>query len=541
MTIISDLNLVQDLNDDDIIPIGTTGKSTRGVRAEDAAKYFTSEIGPIVDEAKQAALDAQQSAEEAAESAASSDALILRSEMAAADGYKLIGVSSSDVVVLVPSQKATMQDAFNHLCKNYKPSPSIKRVIMIEAGHQPSSGIFCAHGDYSDIWIMSQSAMVTMSPSFPVNANLIHVENGTAPSLGALFDANGRCSIGYLAQNSARGFINTGCGVKNAFGTGLAARYGSIVYANGTIWTGAAQGGGQTSGILSWAAGISAEGADVSGSLHYGAQSAHGGWLSFRVGNANNCQRYGIRATDNGFVDADGATADGCGLNGVRAFNLGIINFRDGKARDCGDNSDAASGSVSAAYGSIVNAASADLSTSKYQAVISLNSTVTVTLANMSGAYRFGINAQGASNISAGSADVSGSGASGVQAIGSVVHCPNINANNCAGYGISALDASTVNASGARAKLCGTGGITSRDGSVVNAKGSDTSGNLAGNCLFAWSGKIIATSAIAQSGASPASTDIRVFEGGEISANSSTVGGLSQTANTITANGIIFK
>lgn len=91
MTRISDLNRVQDLTDGDVFPIGTGGGSTRGVTAKDAAKYFTSEIGPIVDEAKQAALDAQQSAEAAAESAASSDALVLRQDLAAIGGAGLVG------------------------------------------------------------------------------------------------------------------------------------------------------------------------------------------------------------------------------------------------------------------------------------------------------------------------------------------------------------------------------------------------------------------------------------------------------------------
>lgn len=91
MTRISDLNRNQDLTDGDVFPIGTGGGSTRGVTAKDAAKYFTSEIDPIVDEAKQAALDAQQSAEAAAESAASSDALVLRQDLAAIGGAGLVG------------------------------------------------------------------------------------------------------------------------------------------------------------------------------------------------------------------------------------------------------------------------------------------------------------------------------------------------------------------------------------------------------------------------------------------------------------------
>lgn len=53
-------------------------------------------------------------------------------------------------------------------------------------------------------------------------------------------------------------------------------------------------------------------------------------------------------------------------------------------------------------------------------------------------------------------------------------------------------------------------------------------------------GKIVAVSVNAQKGGSPASSDISVANGAEIVATSST-GGLSQTENTLTANGIIFK
>ncbi|MGL5130821.1 MAG: hypothetical protein ACRC7D_22410 [Aeromonas popoffii] len=465
----------------------------------------------------------------------------LKSQLGSTGGFGLVFSEIVDVVVKVPSDKPNLQSAVDFAHHQYKTSSSSKVVVSIESTFQVETGVFVRNGDYSNIEIQCEDSELLIPATFPVSSDFISVENGAGPVLGCLVNANGRVGVGYRADNRATAFIKPGCGVKNTYGSGLVVRYGSLAYAHNTIWTGAAQGGGQTSGILSWAAGVSAEGAMVSNSLHYGAQSAHGGWLSFRAGKANNCSRYGIRATDGGIVDADGAEANECGLNGIRAFNLGIINFRDGKATGCGDNSDAASGSISASYGSIVNAVSADLSLPKYQAVIALNSTVTVTLANMSGAYRFGINAQGASNVAAGSSDVSGAGASGIQAIGSVVHCPNVNANNCAAYGISALDASVVNASGAQAKSCGTGGMTSRDGSTLNAKGSDTSGTLAGNCLFAWSGTINATDAIAQAGGSPASTDIRVFEGGEISANAGTVGGLSQAANAVTANGIIFK
>lgn len=444
--------------------------------------------------------------------------------------------------VRVPSQYATLQQAISYLLSGRINVIGYSAEIIIDSGHSPASGISLTQEDASCITLKSDDAVVTLSPLYPVTKNFIEVTaGGKAPKLGCLVDANARCNNGYLVDNASWGYVLAGCGVINTLGSGLVVRYASTCYANSTKFTGAAKGGGQTSGILAWAASISAELADVSGSAHYGAQSAHGGYLSFRQGNASNCGRYGLRATDSGFIDADTAKANDCGLNGVRAFNLGIINFRDGQARNCGNNTNNSSGAISAAYASNINCVGADLSGAKYFAILAINSQVTASQANLEGAYRYGILAQNASNVAAGGVDVSFSSGYGIRAEGSSVHCPQLKANNCASYGISADGASTVNAENAQVQGCGTGGIAALNGSTVNANGSDTTGAVAGNCLFSWGGRISALDAQAQAGPSPAARDIRVLAGGTISCNSATVGGLSQAANTIAAAGIIFK
>ncbi|KZL18170.1 hypothetical protein [Pseudovibrio sp. Ad37] len=103
-----------------------------------------------------------------------------------------------------------------------------------------------------------------------------------------------------------------------------------------------------------------AEGADVSGSMYYGAQGAHGGYLSFKDGKANDCYRHAIRASDAGIVDADGAEAQNAGycgfrsyeasilsavggnasgsLNGFMAYHGSTLNARQGIADNCGDS-----------------------------------------------------------------------------------------------------------------------------------------------------------------------------------------------------------
>lgn len=104
MTRISDLNRNQDLTDGDVFPIGTADGSTRGITADDAAKYFSAkteeDIAPLIDAATQAAADATQSAinaEASADSASASAASaagavdVLRDELAAPDGSDIVG------------------------------------------------------------------------------------------------------------------------------------------------------------------------------------------------------------------------------------------------------------------------------------------------------------------------------------------------------------------------------------------------------------------------------------------------------------------
>lgn len=448
-------------------------------------------------------------------------------------------------VFLVPSRFPTLQAGVDWILMNRHPTNNYIAALTIETGHQPASGIVVNNANAGFIYVSSQSGTVTLSASFPTTADFIHCENGTAPVLNCLVDAAGKCAVGYIVQNNAYGKVNPGCGVKNAYGDGLLAKYGAVCNATGSVWTGAAQGGGISSGILSWAASISAESADVSGSLHYGAQSGHGGYLAFRHGMANNCGRYGIRATDMGTVDADGAQASNCGINGVRAFNLGNINARDIIATGCGSNSDANSGNISASEGSTINVTGGDISGSKQYGINANNSTVTATLANISGSFGIGVDARAASTVSLSSATVTDSGSNGINSVSSNIYAVNANLDGSGSYGIMALGASSIDAENSTARNCGTGGISSRERSSVNATNADVTGSALpnGSGLYAIGGSIDAPGAKARVGDGTTDTvkDIIVSKGGIISADSATIGGVSQSVNTLTANGIIFK
>ena len=97
----------------------------------------------------------------------------------------------------------------------------------------------------------------------------------------------------------------------------------------------------------------------------------------------------------------------------------------------------------------------------------------------------------------------------------SIVSARKCKFDNCVNYGISILAGSTLNFDNGSAINCGYNGISVMFGSFVNVHNSDFSGAGANGIKLS-------------------------FGGGTVFAYGST-GTLSQTANTITANGIIFK
>jgi|GEM_PF-2606744 len=129
-----------------------------------------------------------------------------------------------------------------------------------------------------------------------------------------------------------------------------------------------------------------------------------------------------------------------------------------------------------------------------------------------------GVRLNTASRLSANGAVISGSGDQNVSvAGGSSATLQDADLRNAGSTGLFASNSSTVHASGARFAGCADGAISSTMGATVNA-----------------------ANATARVGGSDAATDVRVGNGGQIAAYGST-GGLNQTANTVTAAGIIFK
>ena len=139
------------------------------------------------------------------------------------------------------------------------------------------------------------------------------------------------------------------------------------------------------------------------------------------------------------------------------------------------------------------------------------------------GAGTYGIYAVNSSTINALSANASGAGAYGIFANqDSTINAPSANASSAGTYGIYAYQGSTINALSANASSAGTIGIYSDFGSTINADSVTIQNQTTGTAR------------------------VRVFAGSvivatRINTTGGTVPALSQTANTLTGNGIIYQ
>lgn len=471
----------------------------------------------------------------------------------------------------IPSDFNTLQEAIDGL------SPTFSNDLItlnIESGHQPTSGITVSNGDYSNFQITSTDAEVTLSASFGTSANFIAGTNARMPTLACLINANSKCNIGYRAYYNSYGYIAPNCGVKNAWGSGLSAYGGSVVSADYTIWTGCAKNNTTGSGITSWGSVIFASHSDVSNSMYYGAQAAHGGILVFDNSTANNCFRYCLRATDAGWMSADAVTANYAGCDPATnlpyaasaAEGLGIYAFNGSwiAARDAVANHAKRSGCL-ATNGSTIQAIGGDFSYAGEEgAHASTGSTLSINSSNLSYSGTYGLYVTTNSKASAGLVNCNNSSGVGIYvANASSVNANSATANNCTGTAAivvtaeSSLNFSIGSATGATnaalfitqnsrcnaasATLTGAGTYAVYcTSSEVNATSATATGAGTNGILCQNGGRATAVLGNFQKGGSPASSDIVIADGGIIAAKSAT-GGLSTTANAITSAGIIFQ
>jgi len=480
-----------------------------------------------------------------------SDFATLADAITAATGsFKLL--VNDNLTVRIPTDAANLQTAVDCLAPN---NPQITITLNIESGHSPHSGCTVANGDYSQFRITSTDAEVVLSPSFGTSANFIYGLNAKLPRLACLVDANSKANYGYAAWGASVGYVEANCGVKNTWGDGCRAYGGSTIYAFDTIWTGCAKNNTTGSGIVSWGSTVFASGADVSNSMYYGAQAAHGGILVIDNGTANNCFRYNLRATDAGWMSADGVTSNyaGCapGTNlpypdaaaagyGIYAFNGSWIAARDALATN------AKHSGVLASNGCTIHARGATLTDCGENGVYaSPCSTVDATETDVSGAGTYGYFASGGSTISAASSTANncGTGTNDAAAFAdaaSRINVESLTATGCSGIVIRCESGSTINCTGSTITGAGNRSVYAAGASIINAS-SCTGTGATNEGVFAASGSTInAQSSNFQRGGTTSVTDIVVENGSFINAAGAT-GGVSQTINTLTSEGVIFR
>ena len=480
-----------------------------------------------------------------------SDFATLADAITAATGsFKLL--VNDNLTVRIPTDAANLQTAVDCLAPN---NPQITITLNIESGHSPQSGCTVVDGDYSQFRITSTDAEVVLSPLFGTSSKFVYGLNAKLPRLACLINANSQVNYGYAAWGASVGFVEANCGVKNAWGDGCRAYGGGIVYALNTIWTGCAKNNATGSGIISWGGTVFASGADVSGSMYYGAQAAHGGILVIDNGTANNCFRYNLRATDAGWMSADGVTSNYAGCDpasntpypnplaagyGAYAFNGSWIGCRDISATNAKSSGlVSTTGSHIAARGAVLTDAG------EYGIQVTSGSSADVSASDVSGAGTSGYYAAGASTINAqiGVANNCGTLISDKAVLAEAASTINFNAGSatgCTGDAINVLEASTVMADGSTITNAGRRAVFAAQSSRVTLGGVTATGAGSEGIRVSSGSNANIQSSNFQRGGAPATTDIIVENGSHINAAGAT-GGVNQTVNVLTAEGVIFR
>lgn len=167
----------------------------------------------------------------------------------------LARILSADLIVSIPSDFPTLQAAVDRLSRIVTPNNS-GITLMIEAGHELTSGLFVRGGDYTKFTILHEGDGVTPG-SVPVplstgfvgvsdvglngnntSSNLIMGYNAQMPVLGCVIDMAHEGSSGYYGVWNCTGFVLPGCGVINAGDKGLEWR-GGFCSAHNSRWNGA--------------------------------------------------------------------------------------------------------------------------------------------------------------------------------------------------------------------------------------------------------------------------------------------------------------
>lgn len=503
---------------------------------------------------------------------------VLRQELSQGNGAALVGFEGGNVLdalkervvfsnvgltVKIPSDYATLQGAIVSLM-DYKMGVGEIIDLVIESGHQPLTGISVKNGDYSHFRVSSEDAEVMLHSDFGVTNHFISAEYASAPILNCLVNGNnGSAYACYQIHNNSRGFVTEGSGGKYFWGDGLAVRYGSSVYAEGSIFTNNAVNGTTSSNIHSLSSFVHADNSVATDSGYYGVQATSGGFLGFRGGDASRAHTLGMRARDEGRIDAEGGKANDCGGTGLRLFFNGDINFRQGEANNCEEG-------VVATHGSRITANDATFNNSRGVGVlldmvssgiltgavindsglrgleIIAGSTATASTVEIKRSKSIGVRVHRSSILNAMLANISESSQNGVSIeSGSLANLSEATIVDNGTSGIS-CNASKVDADKATIKN-NTIGVLVTDGGSVNVADADCQNNTQRGLYAYLGGTISAHNTLAQKTPGEDSfgsinSDIVVLQGGIIFAHGA-VGGVNSNAvvNAVEERGTIYR
>lgn len=447
------------------------------------------------------------------------------------------------ITVRIPSDAPTLQIALDHISVAVS---QVRITLLIESGHTPSTSVYLHDGDYSNFRITSESSPVTISPLL-ARIDLFHGFNAKMPTLACLVDAGGYGMNGIFLEANSTMTIESGCGIKNAYNTGLLAQSGSTACAKGSNFTYAARNGNTGAGITSWSAVVDATDADVSFSGYYGAQAAHSGMLTFERGKANDCYRYGVRGSDRGNIDFSEGQASRCGVYGLYAFQNSDINAPDATVEGCGSANVVASNASTINFrGGKANGATKSApvgSASNYgNNIMAISgSTIEAFYGQAKSAADTGIYCEGAgSSVNFGGGDASNCIARGIYCTQSGTVAAQLGKTNACGIGVYVELGGDFSGPSMQLKDCTTSAMVLNDGGKVSVPLAVATGG-ATHGLRVLNGSIAnIRGANFQRGALEDPTDIQCFSGSQIAA-AGAIGGLNRTANAITAQGVIYK
>ena len=227
---------------------------------------------------------------------------------------------------------------------------------------------------------------------------------------------------------------------------------------------------------------------------------------------AKGCRRYGVLASNNCVVEAVQLNVDNCtGSAGISATGASVVNFYDGSAQNCSIRG------IWVQQGSTVNANTANVSNSVIGVEATEASIVSADNMVANTCNSFGLLATNGAIISAGNLTAIGC-ARAIEArqFATISATQGANLSGSTDRAVSAIDGGNIYCGSANCTNAGSRGITARNGARVSAIGCD----------------------VTNAGA----YGVEVQNGSTVAFNSGIdTKGMSQAANTITANGIIFK